>query len=213
MLFFSTMHRKCASTPDDRCPTLAGSEVNVTYCLGISTNEGLVLASDSRTNAGFDQVNTCRKMFQFVQPGERVFVILTSGSLSISQSVISLLRDDFDAGQGLARAKSLVRRGAHCRRLRPARFRHRPRFAGTRLLQLQCAPADRRPGQRQRAGTLSRSIRKEIRWPQPKILFISNSANANTDGRFSIGAFKAPLRLKSPRNTRCSRWMPRCART
>ncbi len=79
----------------------------MTYCLGIATREGLVLASDSRTNAGFDQVNTCRKMHQFVQPGERVFVILTSGSLSISQSVISLLRDDFDSGQGLARAKSL----------------------------------------------------------------------------------------------------------
>ncbi|MGC1903564.1 MAG: hypothetical protein WA715_07080 [Candidatus Acidiferrum sp.] len=79
----------------------------MTYCLGITTNEGLVLASDSRTNAGFDQVNTCRKMFQFVQPGERVFVIMTSGSLSISQSVISLLRDDFESGQGLARAKSL----------------------------------------------------------------------------------------------------------
>jgi putative proteasome-type protease len=79
----------------------------VTYCLGIATREGLVLASDSRTNAGFDQVNTCRKMHQFVQPGERVFVILTSGSLSISQSVVSLLRDDFDSGQGLARAKSL----------------------------------------------------------------------------------------------------------
>ena len=79
----------------------------MTYCLGISTNEGLVLASDSRTNAGFDQVNTCRKMFQFVQPGECVFVILTSGSLSISQSVISLLRHDFDSGNGLARASSL----------------------------------------------------------------------------------------------------------
>ena len=79
----------------------------MTYCLGIATREGLVLASDSRTNAGFDQVNTCRKMHQFVQPGERVFVILTSGSLSISQSVVSLLRDDFDSGQGLAQAKSL----------------------------------------------------------------------------------------------------------
>ena len=79
----------------------------MTYCLGIATREGLVLASDSRTNAGFDQVNTCRKMHQFVQPGERVFVILTSGSLSISQSVVSLLRDDFDSGQGLAGAKSL----------------------------------------------------------------------------------------------------------
>jgi putative proteasome-type protease len=79
----------------------------VTYCLGIATREGLVLASDSRTNAGFDQVNTCRKMFRFVQPGERVFVILTSGSLSISQSVITLLGDDFDSGRGLAEANSL----------------------------------------------------------------------------------------------------------
>src|ERR1700716_786517 len=67
-------------------------EGKVTYCLGITTQQGLVLASDSRTNAGFDQVNVCRKMYRFVQPGERVFVILTSGSLSISQSVITLLR-------------------------------------------------------------------------------------------------------------------------
>lgn len=80
----------------------------MTYCLGIMTKEGLVLASDSRTNAGFDQVNTCRKMHQFVQPGERVFVILTSGSLSISQSVVTLLRADFDAGRGLAQANSCM---------------------------------------------------------------------------------------------------------
>lgn len=65
------------------------------------------MASDSRSNAGFDQVNTCRKMYRFVEEGERIFVILTSGSLSISQSVVSLLRVDFDAGRGLAQAKSL----------------------------------------------------------------------------------------------------------
>lgn len=79
----------------------------MTYCLGIVTDDGLVLASDSRTNAGFDQVNVCRKMHRFVQDGERVFVILTSGSVSISQSVITLLRGDFDAGAGLAAAESL----------------------------------------------------------------------------------------------------------
>ncbi|MEY2413906.1 MAG: putative proteasome-type protease [Acidobacteriaceae bacterium] len=79
----------------------------MTYCLGIMTQQGLVLASDSRTNAGFDQVNVCRKMHTFVQPGERVFVILCSGSLSISQSVITLLRADFDAGRGLGQANSL----------------------------------------------------------------------------------------------------------
>jgi putative proteasome-type protease len=79
----------------------------VTYCLGIVTDEGLVMASDSRSNAGFDQVNVCRKMFRFVQDGERVFVILTSGSLSISQSIMALLRVDFDAGRGLGQAASL----------------------------------------------------------------------------------------------------------
>jgi putative proteasome-type protease len=76
----------------------------MTYCLGIRTREGLVLASDSRTNAGYDQVNVCRKMHTFIMPGERVFVALTSGSLSCSQSVLSLLRRDFDSGKGLAAA-------------------------------------------------------------------------------------------------------------
>lgn len=79
----------------------------MTYCLGIVTDDGLVMASDSRTNAGFDQVNVCRKMHYFVQPGERVFVLLSSGSLSISQSVNTLLRSEFDRGEGLAKATSL----------------------------------------------------------------------------------------------------------
>ena len=79
----------------------------MTYCLGIMTDEGLVMASDSRSNAGFDQVNTCRKMHTFTQPGERVFIILSSGSLSVSQSVLTLLRSDFDQGLGLAQAESV----------------------------------------------------------------------------------------------------------
>jgi putative proteasome-type protease len=79
----------------------------MTYCLGIVTKYGLVMASDSRTNAGYDQVNVCRKMHVFEQPGERLFVLLASGSLSLTQSVITLLRRDFDAGKGLAQAPSL----------------------------------------------------------------------------------------------------------
>src|SRR6267154_5273421 len=79
----------------------------MTYCLGIMTREGLVMASDSRANAGLDQVNVCPKMHTFLQPGERAFVILTSGNLSLTQSVITLLRDDFDAGEGLARAETM----------------------------------------------------------------------------------------------------------
>ncbi len=76
----------------------------MTYCLGIRTRDGLVMASDSRTNAGYDQVNVCRKMHTFVQPDQSVFVMLASGSLSCSQSVLSLLRRDFDNGRGLAAA-------------------------------------------------------------------------------------------------------------
>src|SRR5215216_4902264 len=79
----------------------------MTYCLGIKTRRGLVLASDSRTNAGYDQVNVCRKMHTFVQEGERVFVLLTSGSLSLTQSIITLLRRDFEQGAGLAVAASM----------------------------------------------------------------------------------------------------------
>jgi putative proteasome-type protease len=79
----------------------------MTYCLGIITKEGLVMASDSRTNAGYDQINVARKMYTFVAPGERVFVVLTSGSLSLTQSVITLLRRDFDVGLGLAAAPTM----------------------------------------------------------------------------------------------------------
>ena len=51
----------------------------MTYCLGIVTKYGLIMASDSRSNAGYDQVNMVRKMHTFVLPGERVFIVLTSG--------------------------------------------------------------------------------------------------------------------------------------
>jgi putative proteasome-type protease len=79
----------------------------MTYCLGIVTKFGLVMASDSRTNAGYDQVNTVCKMHRFVQRGERVFIVLASGSLSCTQSIVTLLRRDFDAGRGLAVAATM----------------------------------------------------------------------------------------------------------
>ena len=79
----------------------------MTYCLSIMTHEGLLMASDSRTNAGSDDLNVACKMHTFLQQGERVFVILCSGSLSLSQSVINLLRASFDSGEGLAQANSM----------------------------------------------------------------------------------------------------------
>ncbi len=65
------------------------------------------MASDSRTNAGLDQVNVCRKMHSFVHPGSRVFIVLSSGGLSLCQSALALLRDGFDRNQGLAEVGSM----------------------------------------------------------------------------------------------------------
>jgi putative proteasome-type protease len=53
----------------------------MTCCLGIMTHEGRVMASSSRSNAGYDQVNICRKMHTFIRPGEPAFVILTTGAV------------------------------------------------------------------------------------------------------------------------------------
>ena len=79
----------------------------MTYCLGILTKRGLVMASDSRTNAGYDQVNICNKMHIFAKPGEKVFILLSSGSLSCTQSILTLIKRDFDKGMGLAKAGSM----------------------------------------------------------------------------------------------------------
>ena len=63
----------------------------MTYCVAMRLADGLVFASDSRTNAGFDQISTFRKMHVFEQENERELVILSAGNLATSQSVISLL--------------------------------------------------------------------------------------------------------------------------
>ena len=65
----------------------------MTYCVGLLLNEGIVLLSDTRTNAGLDNISTYRKMFFFEEPGERVICVLTAGSLSVTQTTLARLRD------------------------------------------------------------------------------------------------------------------------
>jgi putative proteasome-type protease len=65
----------------------------MTYCVGLLLNEGIVMLSDTRTNAGLDNISTYRKMFTFEDPGERVIVIMTAGSLSVTQTTIAQLRE------------------------------------------------------------------------------------------------------------------------
>jgi putative proteasome-type protease len=68
----------------------------MTYCVGLLLNDGMVLLSDTRTNAGLDNIAIYRKMFTFEEPGERVITILTAGSLSVSQTTIARLREEIE---------------------------------------------------------------------------------------------------------------------
>ena len=64
----------------------------MTYCIGIRLNDGLVFLSDSRTNAGIDQISTFRKMIVYERADDRFMVLLSAGNLSISQSVREILQ-------------------------------------------------------------------------------------------------------------------------
>jgi putative proteasome-type protease len=63
----------------------------MTYCVAMRLNAGLVFLSDSRTNAGMDQISTFRKMTVYEKPGERVLVLLSAGNLAITQAVKQLI--------------------------------------------------------------------------------------------------------------------------
>jgi putative proteasome-type protease len=65
----------------------------VTYCVGMLLSSGLVMLSDSRTNAGMDHISTFRKMHVWEQPGDRVIALMSAGNLSISQTVVNLLKE------------------------------------------------------------------------------------------------------------------------
>jgi len=68
----------------------------MTYCVGLLLKAGMVLLSDTRTNAGLDNISTYRKMFLFEEPGERVIAIMTAGSLSVTQTTIARLQEAID---------------------------------------------------------------------------------------------------------------------
>ena len=65
----------------------------MTYCCGILVRDGLVMMGDTRTNAGVDNISTFRKLHVFEEPGKRVMALASSGNLSVSQTVISMLNE------------------------------------------------------------------------------------------------------------------------
>ncbi len=75
----------------------------MTYCVGLRLNRGIVFASDTRTNAGFDNVAQFRKMHIWERKGDRLMVLLTAGNLAVTQAVVSSLNEgiarDAEAGE------------------------------------------------------------------------------------------------------------------
>jgi putative proteasome-type protease len=79
----------------------------MTYCCGILVRDGLVMFADTRTNAGVDNIATFRKLHIFTHPGERIMAIASAGNLSISQSVVSMLREAWENADA-AETESLI---------------------------------------------------------------------------------------------------------
>ena len=65
----------------------------MTYCVGMVLDRGLVFMSDTRTNAGLDNISTFNKMFHWEVPGERMLTLMTAGNLATTQAVVSLLEE------------------------------------------------------------------------------------------------------------------------
>ena len=68
----------------------------MTYCVGVLLDQGLIFASDSRTNAGVDNFATFSKMTVFERSGDRLIVMMSSGGLAGTQAVISILKQRGD---------------------------------------------------------------------------------------------------------------------
>lgn len=70
----------------------------MTYCLALNVDRGLIFCSDSRTNAGMDNIGSYSKMHAFTWPGERLFVLLSAGNLATTQAVVKKLHLDIEQG-------------------------------------------------------------------------------------------------------------------
>lgn len=80
----------------------------MTYCVGLLLREGLVFLADSRTNAGMDYISTFRKLTVWSQPGQRMIALMTAGNLSLSQSVVTLLKQGVPDPDGPLRTMDSV---------------------------------------------------------------------------------------------------------
>ena len=119
----------------------------MTYCVGMLMKDGFVLAADTRTNAGLDNIAVFKKLHNWSQPGKRVFVLATSGNLATTQAVVSLLTEGTMSLAQARRASTICSPPRRCSRRRADRGPRGARRA-----------ADRRRGHFQSEDTFSASF-------------------------------------------------------
>lgn len=85
----------------------------MTYCVAIAVREGLVMASDTRTNAGVDHINSYRKLHVFEWADDRVIIVLSAGNLATTQAVLNRVQADAEVGEGLRNAPRMADAAAY----------------------------------------------------------------------------------------------------
>ena len=78
----------------------------MTYCIGVKLDDGMIFASDSRTNAGLDNIARFCKMTVFERKNNRVVVLLSSGNLAGTQAIISVLTQRCFEGRRAAQRRA-----------------------------------------------------------------------------------------------------------
>jgi putative proteasome-type protease len=165
----------------------------MTYCVAMLLDTGLVFLSDSRTNAGVDQISTFRKSTVFQKPGERVLVLQSSGNLAITQTVISILKEEIDTGGLVGAAANATAHGTRPNLMTAPNLFEAARCVGDALRELH----------RRDAGALkefgvdfnaSLTIGGQIKGEAPRLFSIYSAGNfieATTDtSYFQIGESK-----------------------
>ena len=156
----------------------------MTYCLSLLCREGIVFISDSRTSAGVDNINVRPKMRIYSEPEQRVICLMTSGNLSVTQSVLALIDEDALRAHTDASIAHLMNQ--------PTMF-ETARYIGAKIRRV--AEMDRAALERDGLGfNINVIVGGQIAGLPPQIHFVypqGNSLQANVESPFlQIGEYK-----------------------
>ncbi|MGP1355589.1 peptidase [Roseicyclus sp.] len=156
----------------------------MTYCVGLKLNRGLVLMSDTRTNAGVDNISVFRKMFLWEAEGERSVTLMTAGNLATTQAVVSLLNE---------RAKPAEERGAPSILEAPSMFQV-ARLVGETLREVISQQSGRDGPQADSPFSATLILGGQVRGGEPRLFMIYPEGNFIEASRdtpfFQIGETK-----------------------